>query len=761
MNKAFDSFLWENYPSTNTPLGKSRLNKINSAVDEIDNRVLTLDSVKFDNSEAQGLFKDVSLDSSTGIITFTMVNGATKTIDTLLEKIAINFSFDPMVQKLIIYLEDGTTKLIDLSALITQYEFLNTETIAFQVSNVGKISAIIKEGSIQEKHLRPDYLADIKIESANAELSKNASAESARESAKSAEESKNYSDKSQEIFNNFQQSGSVNGVKGNAESAYRTGNVNITPENIGAPSKEYMEEHFAPDYVSRSRGIISSKGWYRIAQAKGGEYGASCVVSIKRSYNSPAPEYQKVQFVDSYRSNKIIPIVSFTGNDGRHLFTKIRKVYDAVNSIAYIEIYQAMDTSPNGVLISISDALNVYIGKWEAIEPAPTQETVEGINVLASLELPANFDSDYLARKDGSNVNNIWDNLIAGKALRDGDGNSFKDTYALKDIYGDDTVNMGRIDGSNKGEGSFAFGSGVKATGKNSFAIGYSTYASGYFSVSEGCDTLANDNYSHAGGYHTRGDNISSCVFGKYNKQMQTGGTVFTQSGDVFVIGNGTGESSRSNALRVKFDGSILGTKAFQSGGADYAEFIKPWADGNLDNEDRVGYMVTVKGGLLYKAQPGDYVAGITSGNPSVIGNADEDYYWKYERDEFNRIVMEDVPELAQKVDEDGNPVFDKETHEPIMEETGNIILNARMKLAEDYDPSLQQSYIPRAERPEWDYVGMVGVLPVRDDGTCLPGNFCKCGFEGIATAATKRDFDTFYVIERISDNVVSVVLRG
>ena len=224
----------------------------------------------------------------------------------------------------------------------------------------------------------------------------------------------------------------VTGIKGNAESNYRKGNVNITPENIGAPSNEYMSEHFAPDYVSRSRGSISSKGWYRIAQAKGGEYGASCVVSIKRSYNSPAPEYQKVQFVDSYRSNKIIPIVSFTGNDGRHLFTKIRKVYDAVNSIAYIEIYQAMDTSPNGVLISIADALNIYIGKWEAIEPSPTQETVEGVKVLASLDLPANFDSDYLARKDGSNVSGTWSNLISGKALKDGDGNVIKDSYLAR-----------------------------------------------------------------------------------------------------------------------------------------------------------------------------------------------------------------------------------------------------------------------------------------------------------------------------------------
>ena len=169
---------------------------------------------------------------------------------------------------------------------------------------------------------------------------------------------------------------------------------------------------------------------------------------------------------------------------------------------------------------------------------------------------------------------------------------------------------------------------------------------------------------------------------------------------------------------------------------------------------------LTVKDGFLYKANEGDYIIGITSGNPSVVGNADEDYYWRYERDEFNRIVMEDVLELVQKTDEDGNLLFDEETHNPIMEETGKITKNARMKLADDYDPALQDGYIERKNRKEWDYVGMVGVLPLRDDGTCIEGGLCKCGMDGIATLATQRGFDTFYVIERISANLVSVIMK-
>ncbi len=141
------------------------------------------------------------------------------------------------------------------------------------------------------------------------------------------------------------------------------------------------------------------------------------------------------------------------------------------------------------------------------------------------------------------------------------------------------------------------------------------------------------------------------------------------------------------------------------------------------------------------------------------MGNADEDYYWKYERDEFDRFVYEDVAEVEEQLDEDGNPVLD-ENGDPVMVETGEIIKNGRMKISDDYDSSLQEDYVERKDRPEWDYVGMVGVLPVRNDGTCEAGGWCCCGDDGVATSAETRGFDTYFVIERISDSVVHVLLK-
>lgn len=148
---------------------------------ELAGSVISLDTEKFDKTEAQGLFKDVAFNRGNGVITFTLYDGSVKTIDTLLEKLAVNFDFDRETQRLIITLDDGTEKYVDLSAFITQYEFLDSETIAFVLGEDGKVSAKIKEGSIEEKHLRPNYLADIKTEAAKAEAARQDAQESQRE----------------------------------------------------------------------------------------------------------------------------------------------------------------------------------------------------------------------------------------------------------------------------------------------------------------------------------------------------------------------------------------------------------------------------------------------------------------------------------------------------------------------------------------------------------------------------------------------------
>lgn len=197
--KIYSREYWENFPSEKTAINQSRMNNIEGGIDAIDDRVCALDTTKVDLTKANELVKEILWDESNGTLTVVKMNGSKAVIDTKLEKLAVNFKYDPESQQLVITLDDGTAQNVDLSALITEYEFTDSDTIAFEIGSDGKVSAIVKEGSIGEKHLRPDYLADIKVESAKAVASAKNAGESETNAAKSATDAKDSADRAQGI----------------------------------------------------------------------------------------------------------------------------------------------------------------------------------------------------------------------------------------------------------------------------------------------------------------------------------------------------------------------------------------------------------------------------------------------------------------------------------------------------------------------------------------------------------------------------------
>jgi hypothetical protein len=131
----------------------------------------------------------------------------------------------------------------------------------------------------------------------------------------------------------------------------------------------------------------------------------------------------------------------------------------------------------------------------------------------------------------------------------------------------------------------------------------------------------------------------------------------------------------------VRGDGQVFtdGSTSMSSP-ADYAEYFE-WADGNIENQDRSGYSVSLVNGTQIKiAEEGESIIGIVSANPAVIGDAAWNMWTgKYEKDEFNRYVR----------DENGDRI-----------------------LSSEFDPEAE--YISRENRPEWSPVGMVGKLRMR-----------------------------------------------
>lgn len=174
MQKVFQRINWQNYPSEETPLNESNLNRMDYALNEIDDRVIAMDTEKAEASVVNNLVKTIEIDDETGVITITKENGSHTIIQTTLNKIAINFAYDYATQEIVLTMNDGTEARIDISSLIQNNEFEDSETINLSVSQAGIVTANIILHSIGDEHLRTDYLADIRLAESHANASQEA-----------------------------------------------------------------------------------------------------------------------------------------------------------------------------------------------------------------------------------------------------------------------------------------------------------------------------------------------------------------------------------------------------------------------------------------------------------------------------------------------------------------------------------------------------------------------------------------------------------
>lgn len=170
MNKVYTRINWEDYPSENTDLDAYNLNQMDSAIDALDNRIISQDALKVDKSAINGNIADWTMDETTGIITITKYNGEKVIFDLNIEKIPVGFSMsdDGIIT---MTTEDGTQFTADIGSMIPVLTFEDSSTIAVSVTGTGKnktYSFSIKTGSVTDAMLQPNYLADIRVESANA-----------------------------------------------------------------------------------------------------------------------------------------------------------------------------------------------------------------------------------------------------------------------------------------------------------------------------------------------------------------------------------------------------------------------------------------------------------------------------------------------------------------------------------------------------------------------------------------------------------------
>lgn len=331
----------------------------------------------------------------------------------------------------------------------------------------------------------------------------------------------------------------------------------------------------------------------------------------------------------------------------------------------------------------------------------------------------------------GTNNNSISRNVSNSIIL--GDSNISNSNYTAKYT---NTIICGE---SNKGLMSGSVTNALILGTNNWGGTGYGSSAYSSFAVSVGEENYFNGDFaSHLYGFGQYINIYSNnFVIGKANIDDEKGQYRF-------IIGNGTSKytSERANALTVDKTGNLAIAGTMSSAGADYAEFFE-WKDGNPEAEDRVGYIVSLDGDKLTFANEGDYILGVVSGTATVLGDNPE-WNWakRWITDDFGRIQYEDkvIHHEAEERNGETIPAWDETIKAPVVNP--------------DYNPD--QKYTKRADRPEWSAVGMMGKLYVRDDGTCQVNGFAK-PINGVATASTSG---TMRVIERVSDNVIRVVIK-
>lgn len=330
----------------------------------------------------------------------------------------------------------------------------------------------------------------------------------------------------------------------------------------------------------------------------------------------------------------------------------------------------------------------------------------------------------------------------------------FRENSSLNSLTGFNNTSVGGCSNHVSGMWNMSeYSVAVDCSGaKNTISNSRNTYVSGVNNLLEGVadsivvgtlnivkgdktkDQMAK--YNAVFGYHNEILNYDRClVAGAWNHATANNQTVIgvnakstyqsSENADIlFNIGNGQkrdGTLIQNSAMQVDFSGNVYAGGAYKTIGADYAEYFE-WLDGNVDNQDRIGLFVTLDGDKIKLANKDDYILGVISANPSIVGNSAElDWHDKYKTDVYGRLIY----------DESHNPIVSK-----------------------NYNDTLE--YVPRGARKEYSKVGLLGQLVVQDDGTCEVNGYCTASVNGVATKSDSG----YRVIKRIDETHIKIILK-
>ena len=145
------------------------------------------------------------------------------------------------------------------------------------------------------------------------------------------------------------------------------------------------------------------------------------------------------------------------------------------------------------------------------------------------------------------------------------------------------------------GNTSHAEGDQTIASGYDSHSEGYNTTASGGYSHAEGRSTSASGSDSHTEGYKTIANHKAQHVEGEYNIADTSTAKADARGTYVHIVGNGTADDKRSNALTLTWGGDLWhsgrlshGNKVSAEGSYSYSGGSETSAIGNYSHAEGI-----------------------------------------------------------------------------------------------------------------------------------------------------------------------------
>jgi hypothetical protein len=440
-------------------------------------------------------------------------------------------------------------------------------------------------------------------------------------------------------------------------------------------------------------------------------------------------------------NERAVALGNATIASGKHSFaSNLSTVASGHSSVAMGRGTKATTTSQMAVgAFNAEDATARFIiggGTSDTDRKNALTVTAAGV-VKASGDIYANGDKVLATKEYVDNPVDANSNILIGSGYISDSGFATQGAILIgqrtKVFDGNNNVVIGTNAASTCAQDTVVIGHNALA--KDFYTVAIGSKASG----AEHCVAIGAD---ASAGYYANaiGQSVSvgpyQTAIGRYNA-IKNGGT--------FYIGNGTSDENRSNLFEIYNNGDVRTNGQYGSMGADYAEMFE-WQDGNPEGEDRIGYIVTLDGDKIRKAQLGDEVLGVISGTAAVLGDsAAMNWKDKYVTDEFGRIIYDMVEEFRT--------VKNRETGEETKESIGFF---KHPRINPNFNPD--KTYIPREERPEWGKVGLMGKLYARDDGTCVVGGYATVGVDGILTYSETPT--NICVMKRTNENIVFVMLK-